>query len=356
MKILFLTEHHPGSQGGIQTLGRVLKKFFQEELFFLTFMEENENFKIIYDVQDVIKVKTNLKCNPFKKFYIKKIKRKSIKEYLINKKIKELKPDVVILGFPHEVNYLEKVECKKILVQHINYSIYIKNFFKENEKLIKIVKQNIDSFIFLSNYDLEIFKERLELDKEKLKVIRHSSEINSLKNNKNNKNNNLIMVARLQNNHKRFDLAIKSMKRLPNFNLKIYGDGPDREKLERLIEKEKIENVYLMGGTNKIQEVLDEASIFIMTSDFEGYGITNIEAMRRGLPIILRNTFEAAQDIIVDNKNGVLLNKIWNEDEFIEAIFKIYNNYDYYSQNALFLSERYNQEIIKEEWIKLIYG
>ena len=48
-----------------------------------------------------------------------------------------------------------------------------------------------------------------------------------------------------------------------------------------------------------------------MTSDFEGYPITLIEAMRRGFPIVLRNTFDSAQDIVINN--GVLLEKEWDK-------------------------------------------
>lgn len=166
------------------------------------------------------------------------------------------------------------------------------------------------------------------------------------------KNKNLIMIARLENNIKRFDLPIKVMKKLPDFTLNIYGDGRDKKKLENLIRKESLKNVILHGGTNQIKEKLDENSVFIMTSDFEGYGITNIEAMRRGLPLIVRNTFEAAKDIVIDN--GILLEKEWNEDKFIEAIRKIYDNYEDYSQNAIKQSKRYESELIKEKWKELI--
>ena len=350
MKILFLSEHHPGSQGGIQTLGRVLKNFFGKNIKFLSFKEKDKNFTKIFQVEDVIEIK---KGNFIFKV-LNKILRNRLREYQMNKIIKEINPDIVILGFPYEINYLKGIKCKKILVQHINYDVYIKNFFNYDLRLIEKIKEEIDKFIFLSKFDLEIFREKLKLNKEKIKVIRHSSEVELFFEDK-EKNKNLIMVARLQNNHKRFDLVIKAMKKLQEFNIKIYGDGPDKENLQALIAQEKVENVYLMGGTNKIQEALDKASIFIMTSDFEGYGITNIEAMRRGLPIILRNTFEAAQDIIVDNQNGILLAKERNEDQFIEAIYKIYNNYEYYSKNALILARRYNSEVIKEEWRKIIY-
>ena len=61
MKILFLSEHHPGSQGGIQTLGRVLKNYFGKDLKFLSFKEKDKNFTI--DVEAYIYNTTNLYTN-----------------------------------------------------------------------------------------------------------------------------------------------------------------------------------------------------------------------------------------------------------------------------------------------------
>ena len=162
------------------------------------------------------------------------------------------------------------------------------------------------------------------------------------------------MIARIDNQQKRFDLAIRAMKKLSEFTLDIYGDGPDMEKCENIIKNENIKNVFLRGSTNKVQEKLDESGIFIMTSDYEGYGITNIEAMRRGLPLIIRNTFEAAQDIVIDN--GILLEKEWDEAKFVEAVRKVYDNYEYYSENSKKLGERHSPEVIKKEWDKLLIG
>lgn len=225
-----------------------------------------------------------------------------------------------------------------------------KAYYKSNEEIIKESKKDLDYFIFLSKYDKERFLEELNFPVEKAKVIRHSCEIELLKEKK-EKNKELIMIARLDNKHKRFDLVIKAMKKLTEFNLRIYGDGPDKNLLKNLIKEYQLKNVFLCGGTNKVKEKLDETGIFVMTSDHEGYPISTIEAMRRGLPIILRNTFEAAQDIVIGN--GILLEKEWNEDDFVETVRKVYNNYEFYSNNSIELGKRHNSEMIKEEWNKI---
>ncbi len=143
------------------------------------------------------------------------------------------------------------------------------------------------------------------------------------------------------------------MKKLPDFTLEIYGAGSDEEMFRELIKQEKLENnVFLKGATNKIKEKLDECSMFIMTSDYEGYPITSIEAMRRGLPIVLRNTFDSAKDII--ENNGILLDKEWNEDKFAEAVRKIYEDYEFYSKNAIEMGKRHDFEIIKSQWEELV--
>ena len=159
------------------------------------------------------------------------------------------------------------------------------------------------------------------------------------------------MLTRIDNRVKRFDLVIKAMKKLPDFTLKIYGDG-DKNSLEEIINKNAIKNVELCGATNQIKEKLDEAGIFVMTSDYEGYPMSAIEAMRRGLPIILRDTFDSARDIVIDN--GVLLEKEWNEDKFVEAVNRVYNSYEFYSENSKKMGKRHNFDKIKKEWIELI--
>ena len=264
--------------------------------------------------------------------------------------ISNLKSDVVILNWANEIKYVSR-KAKKILVQHINYEKYLKIYFNNDVKLIEKCKKELDYFVFLSEYDKERFVKELNFPREKAVVIRHTCGMQICEKSK-LKNKKLIMVCRLDNKHKRIDLAIHAMKKLQDFKLNIYGDGEDREYLENIIKENNLKNVILHGGTNQVKEKLDENGIFIMTSDYEGYPISTIEAMRRRLPIVLRNTFDAAPDIVQDN--GILLDKEWNENKFVEAVRKIYDNYEHYSENSIKMGKRHDFEVIKKEWDKLL--
>ena len=348
MKILSFTRNaNPNCLGGIETFQRNLYKMFEEKILFLTFKMNRRKY---FNIKNIIEIDTSE--NKIIKFLKNIFGRHRIHFYIIKNILKKEKIDVSILNFPRDIKFFYKLGCKKVLVQHMSLEFYQNSVLKKQDKILEMMRKYIDCFVFLSKYDQEKFVKELSLDINKTKVIRHCCEIELLKEKK-QRNKKLIIIARLDNKQKRIDLAIKAMKKLSDFTLEIYGDGPDKEMLNNLIKQEKLENsVFLKGATNKVKEKLDECSIFIMTSEFESYGITNIEAMRRGLPIVLRNTFDAAPDIV--QNNGVLLDKEWNEDKFVEAVKKIYDNYEFYSKNAIEMGKRHNFEIIKSQWEELI--
>lgn len=348
MKILFLADGcHPSTQGGIQTFGRALKKMFDKELIFLSYYTRDKKLFEVNNVKEILSLNIIFRV-------IDKLLFRFPRNYISKKWIKKIKPDICILRSPQNLKVLEGTKCKKILVQHIRLDIYYKSksYYNNNRELLEKSKKELDYFIVTSPKDkIKLIKE-YNFPENKVKVIRHSCEI-ELKNDIKIKNKTLIMIARLDNNHKRFDLAIKAMKNLPDFKLKIYGSGPDRELLEKIIKDHNLKNVFLCGPTNEVKEKLDEAGIFVMTSDYEGYPITTIEAMRRGLPIIMRDTFEGASDIVINN--GVLLNKKWEEKEFCEGVKNIYKFYNRYSENSIKLGSRHCLKLIKQNWEELFY-
>ena len=201
----------PRTQGGIQTFGRILKNFYGDEIIFLTTVNP---FKKIYDVKDIISVGSS----SFLFRVINKILKNKLREILIRKEAKKEKWDTIIFSFPYELEILKDIKAKKIMVQHFNFDKFIPDI-PMMKKLVKDLKY----YVVLSPYDKEKFQRGFEIPEEKMKIIRHTCNMEILKTKK-EKNKKLIMIARIDNQQKRFDLAIKAMKKLSDYTLDIYGD------------------------------------------------------------------------------------------------------------------------------------
>lgn len=97
----------------------------------------------------------------------------------------------------------------------------------------------------------------------------------------------LITVGnlRLQKNH---IYLLEAFKLLDNkkFHLDIYGEGPLREQLETVIKENDL-NVNLKGNVKNIQSVLNQYDLNVMSSTFEGFSLSVLEAMAMKVPLLL---------------------------------------------------------------------
>ena len=90
---------------------------------------------------------------------------------------------------------------------------------------------------------------------------------------------------------KNYPIMIESfaaiIKKFPDAKLCIYGSGPEETSIQQLItEKHLQNNIFLKGITNNVPEVLSHASVFIMTSDYEGMPNALMEALAVGVPCV----------------------------------------------------------------------
>jgi glycosyltransferase involved in cell wall biosynthesis len=130
-------------------------------------------------------------------------------------------------------------------------------------------------------------------------------------------------------NHKRIDLQIKAFKNLPHENLIIVGSyEKSRHFLSYAdyIRSIKPKNVKILSWVDK-KELIDlyaNCKGVICTSQEEDYGLTPIEAMASGKPVIA--PYEGGyKETVLKNKTGILLENI-NEKLLIKAIIKVNNN------------------------------
>ena len=76
---------------------------------------------------------------------------------------------------------------------------------------------------------------------------------------------------------------------------------------------------YLMGRSNNVDDILKNADLFIMTSDYEGMPNSLMEAMAIGVPCISSMCKTGPKDLIENNKTGILF-EVGNKKELVEKI------------------------------------
>jgi glycosyltransferase involved in cell wall biosynthesis len=140
--------------------------------------------------------------------------------------------------------------------------------------------------------------------------------------------------------------------------------------MEELIQKLGLnENVKMFGwikDRKKLFEILKESDILLFTSKpGEGLGLTILEAMSQGLPIIATKC-GGPEEVIEDGINGYLVNYSNDEDivnQFVEKIEFLMKNpeiYEKISKNNIEKAKEWTMEefskIQRERMIKLVYG
>lgn len=167
----------------------------------------------------------------------------------------------------------------------------------------------------------------------------------------------LLFVGRLDNRSKKLftliDIWYRLCKLYPQWKLIIVGDGPDKDVL---INKAKdISNIEFKGYQDS-REYYEKASIFCMTSIFEGFPMCLTEAMQFGCVPIAFDSFSAVYDIIKPGETGELV-KSFDKKEYVGKLIHLIDDETYrkkLSKNAFQYVKRYDIANILPKWIELI--
>lgn len=130
---------------------------------------------------------------------------------------------------------------------------------------------------------------------------------------------------------KRYDLLVKAFSKVvaahPDWRLRIYG-GPDATGNEKyallaLVEERQLHNhVYLMGPANPLEPEWVKGSIAAVTSSRESFGMTIVEAMRCGVPVVSTDCPHGPGEIIEDGVDGRLV-PVGDVDAIADALIAL---------------------------------
>lgn len=162
-----------------------------------------------------------------------------------------------------------------------------------------------------------------------------------------------------QKNHqlliKAFELAIELNE---HWALEIVGSGPLRDELEAFVAERNLENhIHFVGETDNVPEVLSQASVFALSSDYEGLPNVLMEAMAAGLACVATDCpCGGPAMLITNNKNGLLV-PVGDASAMAGALSEVMSDEQLrisLARTASDSSAQYVTTVIVDQWEELI--
>jgi len=171
-----------------------------------------------------------------------------------------------------------------------------------------------------------------------------------------------IAVGRLTY-QKGFDLLITSWKKVasvaPDWRLCIIGEGEDGPALERQIQSEGLTaSVSILPFSPHIAGYYQQASIFCLSSRFEGLPMVLLEAQAFGLPSVCFDCYTGPSEVVIPRKNG-LIQPAGDLQGFSDRIIELMRDpalRERMGRNALREADNYHEDRVLDQWEALLQG
>jgi GalNAc-alpha-(1->4)-GalNAc-alpha-(1->3)-diNAcBac-PP-undecaprenol alpha-1,4-N-acetyl-D-galactosaminyltransferase len=166
----------------------------------------------------------------------------------------------------------------------------------------------------------------------------------------------IVAVGRLDP-QKSFHSLIEAFSRLPPAiasRLVILGDGPLKESLgHRISELAIADRVQLMGQTRDVSQWLDRASLFVLSSRYEGFPNALAEAMARACPIVSTDCRTGPGEMLRHGHSGLLV-PVDDQQALESAMIRLLTDRRFASEcgdMARSTAEKWNVESIAPLWL-----
>ena len=363
--------------GGVERVLTLKANYFAEYYGYdiTIILTEGKEKPLFYPLSDKIKV-INLDinfeelwtCSIIKKVFVY-LKKQRIYKKKLSEELMRLRPDITISLLRREINFINDIQdgSKKIGELHINRSHYRNFEGKESSPLKKVFSKlwmkslvtklkRLDSFVVLTEKDREAWT---ELDN--VNVI--PNPLSFIPTQKSALTEKRVIAVGRYCHEKGYDDLLQAWKLIEqscqDWRLEIYGDG-NRIPYEQLINELQIDcnRCILHGRTKDIEQEYINSSFAVCSSRFEGFGLTIIEAMACGLPVVSFDCPWGPQSIIENNENGILVEN-GNIEKLANSIMMLMNDGGQrlkMGDNAIKSVNRFRIENIAQKWLSLFCG
>ncbi len=311
MKLLYITNGINGA-GGLERVLSVKASYLAEHFNYeVTILSLNNNhFDPFYEFSKKIKfVSINVSGNAIQYIsaYIKGIREQ----------VNTVQPDIICVcddglkGFL--IPQFLRTKAPIIYERHVSKEIELSENSHSIKKitvklkwlLMRLLAPSFDKFIVLTKGNVQEWKSLKNLHIIPNLLSFNPNQSSSLQNRK-------VIAVGKQGYQKGYDLLLKAWKLVyekhPDWELEIYGTIAAEYKLQELANAIGIEDViHFYAPVKDIQTKYLDASIYVMSSRFEGFGMVLIEAMASGLPCVSFDCPHGPADIINQGEDGILV-------------------------------------------------
>ncbi|UUU33343.1 glycosyltransferase family 4 protein [Streptomyces sp. CA-210063] len=127
---------------------------------------------------------------------------------------------------------------------------------------------------------------------------------------------------------KRYDRLVNAFAKVaaehPGWTLRIYGRGPQKENLREQIDRLGLhDRVFLMGAVSPIETEWAKGAVAAVSSDMESFGMTIVEAMHCGVPVVATDCPHGPGEIITHGEDGLLVPLDGDVDAYADALKRL---------------------------------
>lgn len=321
--------------GGVEIYIRSLIKYINKDKYenVLICMPQFKMYKLPECISEIYTMDVKREISPFEDLAAI-IKTRKI--------IKAEKPDVIYChsSMGGAVGRLAALGTKAVVMYNphgwafdIKLSFIKKNFYLFLEKMFAVIT---DRIICISNHEKNIALKNKITENRKLNVIMNGIDIDGINFDDNSQKNLLNSlgisdnacvigcVARIDE-QKGYDTFVKVAaeikKTVKNVVFLWVGEGSKRKEFVELIDQYGLKNdVFITGWVDNVHKYIELFDVGVLFSKWEGFGLSVVELMVHGMPIVVSNV-GGIPELIHNNKNGILV-----ESENCEEISKVVIN------------------------------
>ena len=178
------------------------------------------------------------------------------------------------------------------------------------------------------------------------------------------KKHQILYVGRMDKENKRVNRIVEVWEELcrsygdagdiESWELILVGGGPHLEELRQYVEEQKVPRVTFTGFVSEDPvRYYADASIFVLTSDLEGFAMVLAEAMSYGVVPIVYGSYPTVRDIIDDGENGFITSYPYSHDETVARVRDLMRDDMLRRRMAISAIEKsklFTLETISEKW------